>query len=84
MKWLYAIPHRRLIDPRLAPDYVSRMTRRYAVGTALLALAALIALVAPRLGLAFSFAATGYWILPQPRPSYRPGEEPDEQERKED
>jgi uncharacterized membrane protein len=80
-KWLYASPHRRLIDRRLAPDYVSQMTRRYAVGTSLLALAALIALFAPRVGLAFSFVATAYWILPQPRPGYRPGEEPDEEER---
>jgi uncharacterized membrane protein len=84
MKWLYASPHRRLIDRRLAPAYVTQMTRRYAAGTALLALAALIALVAPRLGLAFSFAATAYWILPQPTPSYRAGEVPDEKERTED
>ena len=84
MKWLYASPDRRLIDRRLAPDYVSQMTRRYVVGTAVLALAALIALAAPRLGLAFSFAATVYWIMPQPRPRYRPGEEPDEKERTSD
>lgn len=84
MKWLYASPHRRLIDPRLAPEYVTQLTRRYAAGTALLALAVLIALVVPGLGLALSFAATAYWILPQPNPRYRPGEEPDEQERTED
>lgn len=84
LKWFYASPHRRLIDPRLAPDYVSQMTRRYAVGTALLALAVVIALFVPRLGLALSFAATAYWILPQPSPRYRPGEEPDERERSED
>jgi uncharacterized membrane protein len=84
MKWLYASPHRRLIDPRLAPDYVSQMTWRYAVGTAILALGALIALVVPQLGLALNFAATAYWILPQPSPRYRPGEEPDEEERTED
>ena len=80
MKWFYASRHRRLIDRRLAPDYVSQMTRRYVVGAAVLALAVLIALVAPRLGLALSFAATVYWILPQPNPRYRPGEEPDEEE----
>jgi uncharacterized membrane protein len=84
LKWLYASPHRRLIDRRLAPDYVSQMTRRYVVGAAVLALAALIALAAPRFGLALSFAATAYWILPQPRPRYRPGEEPGEPERTSD
>ena len=83
-KWLYASPHRRLIDRRLAPDYVSQMTRRYAAGTAVLALAVPIALIAPRLGLAVSFATTAYWILPQPSPRYRPGEEPDEDEVAED
>lgn len=84
MKWLYASPQRRLIDRRLAPEYVSQMTRRYVAGTSVLALAALIALIAPRLGLALSFAATAYWILPQPSPRYRSGEEPDEKERTED
>ena len=84
MKWLYASPDRRLIDRRLAPDYVRQMTRRYVAGAAVLALAALSALAAPRLGLALSFAATAYWILPQPKPRYRPGEEPSEEERKDD
>ena len=84
MKWLYASPHRRLIDRRLAPEYVSQMTRRYVAGTAVLALAALVALIAPRLGLALSFAATAYWVLPQPSPRYRPGEEPAEKERNDD
>ncbi len=80
MKWLYASRHQRLIDRSLAPDYVSQMTRRYVAGAAVLALAALIALVTPRIGLALSFAATAYWILPQPKPRYLPGEEPDERE----
>ena len=79
-KWLYAKKHCRLIDPRLAPDYLSQMTRRYAIGAGILALAVLVALIVPRLGLALSFAATGYWILPQPSPRYRPGEEPSYQE----
>jgi uncharacterized membrane protein len=83
MKWLYASRHGRLIDRRLAPDYVSQMTRRYVVGAAVLVFAVLIALIAPRLGLALSFAATAYWILPQPSPRYRPGEEPKEEERAE-
>lgn len=74
MKWLYASPHQRLIDRRLAPDYVSQMTRRYISGTAALTRAMLIALFFPPLGLAVSFAATGYWILPQPSPRYRQGE----------
>lgn len=84
MKWCYASPHRRLIDRRLETDYVNQMTRRYAVGTSLLALAVVIAMITPQLGLAISFAATAYWILPQPNPRYKPGQEPDEKERTED
>lgn len=79
-KWLYAKKHCRLIDPRLAPDYLSQMTRRYAIGAGALALAVLVALIVPRLGLALSFAATAYWILPQPSPRYRSGEEPGDEE----
>ena len=74
----------RLIDRRLALDFVRQMTRRYAAGASVLALALLLALVAPRLGLALSFAATAYWILPQPEPRYRSGQEPSEEARKDD
>lgn len=81
LKWLYAKNGERLIDRRLAPDFVRQMTRRYAIGTSVLALALLLAITAPRLGLALSFAATAYWILPQPKPRYRSGQEPSEEER---
>jgi uncharacterized membrane protein len=84
LKWLYAKSGERLIDRRLAPDFVQQMTRRYTAGASVLALALLLALIAPRLGLALSFAATAYWILPQPKPRYRSGEEPSEEERKND
>ena len=79
-KWLYASRHCRLIDPRLAPDYLNQMTRRYTIGAAVLALAVLVALFVPRIGLALSLAATAYWILPQPSPRYRLGEEPGHRE----
>lgn len=84
LKWLYAKSGERLIDRRLAPDFVRQMTRRYAIGASVLALALLLALAAPRLGLALSFAATAYWILPQPKPRYRSGQEPSEDERTND
>jgi uncharacterized membrane protein len=84
LKWLYAKSGKRLIDRRLAPDFVRQMTRRYATGAAVLALAMLLALAAPRLGFALSFAATAYWILRQPKPRYRPGQEPSEEEKKND
>lgn len=84
LKWLYATSGQRLIDRRLAPDFVRQMTRRYTIGASVLALALLLALAAPRLGLALSFAATAYWILPQPKPRYRSGQEPSEDERTND
>lgn len=83
-KWRYASRHCRLIDPRLAPDYLNQMTRRYTLGAVVLALAVLVTMIVPRIGLALGFATTAYWILPQPSPRYRPGEEPDERELAED
>lgn len=84
LKWFYAKSGERLIDRRLAPDFVRQMTRRYTTGASVLALALLLALIAPRLGLALSFATTAYWILPQPKPRYRSGQEPSKEERKND
>ena len=78
-KWFYARP-RSLMDNRLAPDFVRQMTRRYAISTALYVAAVAVALVAPRLGVALSFLVILFYLLPQPKPRYRPGMEPDEEE----
>jgi len=78
-KWFYARP-RSLMDNRLAPDFVRQMTRRYAISTALYVAAIPLALVAPRLGVALSFLVILFYLLPQPKPRYRAGMEPTEEE----
>jgi uncharacterized membrane protein len=78
-KWLYARP-RPIMDERLAPDFVRQMTRRYAISTGLHVAAVPLAWVAPRLGVGLALLILLYFLLPQPKPRYRPGMEPDEKE----
>lgn len=78
-KWLYARP-RALMDDRLAPDFLRQMTRRYAISTGLHLVAVALALVAPRLGVALALLVLLYYLLPQPKPRYRDGMEPDDEE----
>jgi uncharacterized membrane protein len=75
-KWFYAAPGRRLMDDRLAPDFVRQMTRRYGVATLIQFAAIPLALAAPRAGVAVALACVAFFLLPQPKPRYRPGEEP--------
>ena len=76
-KWLYGRP-RPIMDERLAPDFVRQMGRRYGIATLLTVAAVPLALVAPRVAVALSLSVLLYFALPQPRPRYRPGLEPDE------
>jgi uncharacterized membrane protein len=78
-KWFYARP-RPIMDQRLAPDFVRQMTRRYSLA-ALVAIAAVpLALAAPRAAVALTLSTLLCFLLPQPKPRYRPGMEPDEEE----
>lgn len=80
-KWFYAMTgNRRVMDDRLAPDFVRQMTRRYGAGTLLQIAAIALALVAPRIGVAVALLCVAFYLLPQPKPRYKPGEEPSAEE----
>ena len=79
-KWFYAMPGRRLMDERLAPDFLQQMTRRYGVATLLQIAAIPVVIAASRIGVAIALLCVAFFLLPQPRPRYKPGEEPSEAE----
>jgi len=75
-KWFYGMPGRRMMDERLAPDFLQQMTRRYGTATLIQIAAVPVAIVAPPLGVAVALACVAFFVVPQPRPRYKPGEEP--------
>lgn len=79
-KWFYGMPGRRLMDNRLAPDFVHQMTRRYSIATLVQIGAVPVAVAVPRVGVAIALLCVAFFLLPQPRPRYKPGEEPSERE----
>ena len=80
-RWFYAMPGRRLMDKRLAPDFLRQMTRRYGVATLIQIAAVPVAIAAPRVGVAIALLCVAFFVLAQPRPRYNPCEEPDEAEK---
>jgi uncharacterized membrane protein len=80
-KWFYGMAGRRVMDPRLAPDFLREMTRRYGVATLIQIAAVPIAIFAPPAGVAIGLLCVAFFLLPQPKPRYIPGEEPSEEER---
>jgi uncharacterized membrane protein len=77
-KWFYGMPGRRLVDERLAPDFLHQLTRRYGIATLIQIAAVPVAFAAPRVGVAIALLCVAFFLLPQPRPRYKPGEEPTE------
>jgi hypothetical protein len=75
------MPGRRLMDERLAPDYLQQMTRRYGLATLVQIAAVPVVIAAPRIGMAIAMVCVAFFLLPQPTPRYKPGEEPDEAEK---
>jgi uncharacterized membrane protein len=73
--WFYAMWGWRLMDQRLAPDFVQQMTRRYGIGTLIQIAAVPVVVVAPRPGVAIALLCVAFFLLPQPRPRYKPGQE---------
>lgn len=69
------------MDERLAPDFLRQMTRRYGSATLTQFVAVLIAVAAPRVGVAIALASTAFFLLPQPKPRYKPGDEPSPEEK---
>ncbi|HEY9013664.1 MAG TPA: TMEM175 family protein, partial [Gemmatimonadales bacterium] len=79
-KWFYGMPGRRVMDERLAPDFLQQMTRRYGIATVIQIAAIPMAIAAPRVGVAVALLCVSAFLLPQPKPRYKPGEAPDEDE----
>jgi len=75
-KWFYGLSGRRVMDERLAPEFLSQMTRRYGAAAAVHIAAIPVTLIAPRVGLGVALLCVGFFLLPQPKPRYAPGEEP--------
>jgi uncharacterized membrane protein len=80
-KWFYGMSGRRVMDERLAPDFLRQMTRRYGIA-ALVQIAAIpLTLLAPRAGVALALLCVSFFLLPQPAPRYNPGQEPHPEEK---
>jgi len=43
-----------------------------------------VAIAAPRVGVAIALLCVAFFLLPQPKPRYKPGEEPTEDEKLEE
>ena len=80
-KWFYGMPGRRLMDERLAPDFLQQMTRRYGIATLIQIAAVPLAVAVPRVGVAIALLCVAFFLLPQPKPRYKPGEEPSAEEK---
>lgn len=81
-KWFYAMTGgRRVMDDRLAPDFLKQMTRRFGAATLIQILAVPLAVMAPRVGVAVALLCVAFFLLPQPRPRCKPGEEPSSEEK---
>ena len=80
-KWFYAMPGCRLMDKRLAPDFLQQMTRRYGAATLVQIAAVPVVILAPRIGVAIALLCVVFFLLPQPTPRYKPSEEPNEAEK---
>src|SRR3954466_8921497 len=81
-KWFYGMPGRRVMDERLAPDFLGQRTRRYGTATLIQIAAVPVAIAAaPRVGVAIALLCVAFFLLPQPKPRYKPGEEPSAEEK---
>jgi uncharacterized membrane protein len=80
-KWFYGKAGRRVMDERLAPDFLRQMTRRFGLATLIQIAAVPLTIAAPRYGVALALLCIAFFLLPQPQPRYRPGEEPSEEEK---
>ena len=80
-KWFYGMSGRRLMDERLAPDFLQQMTRRYGSATLIQIAAVPVTIAAPRVGVAIALVCVAFFLLPQPKPRYKLGEEPNEDEK---
>jgi hypothetical protein len=80
-KWFYGMPGRRVMDERLTPDFLRQMTRRYGIATLMQIAAVPVAYVVPRVGVMLALLCVAFFLLPQPKPRYKPGKEPSAEEK---
>ena len=80
-KWFYGMAGFRVMDERLAPDFLRQMTRRYGIATLLQIAAVPVAIAEPRLGVAIALLCIAFFLLPQPKPRFKPGEETSAEEK---
>lgn len=84
MKWFYGMSGgRRVMDERLAPDFLKQMTRRYGTATLIQIVAVPVAVAAPRIGAGIALLTVAWFLIPQPAPRYQPGQEPNREEKEE-
>jgi uncharacterized membrane protein len=79
-KWFYGMSGRRLMYEQLAPDFLQQMTRRYGIATLMQIAAVPLAFAAPRVAVAIALLCVAFFLLPQPKPRYKPGEKPSGEE----
>ena len=75
------MPGRGVMDERLAPDFLRQMTRRYGIAAVVQIAAVPVELLAPRVGVALALLCVAFFLLPQPKPRYKPGQEPPAEEK---
>ncbi|MGH6952509.1 MAG: TMEM175 family protein, partial [Vitreimonas sp.] len=56
-------------------------TRRYGIATLIQIAAVPVVIAAPRVGVAVALLCVAFFLLPQPKRRYKPGEEPNEAEK---
>jgi hypothetical protein len=83
-KWFYGKSGRRVMDERLAPDFIRQMTRRYGLAALVQIAAVPVGLAVPRLGVTMALFCVAFFLLPQPKPRYKPDQEPSEEEKLEE
>lgn len=83
-KWFYAMPGRRLMDERLAADFLWQMSRRYGIATLMQITSVPVAIAVPRVGVVIALLCVASFLLPQPKPRYKPGKEPSAEEKLDD
>ncbi len=71
------------MDDRLSPDFLKQMTRRYGIATAIQIASVPVAVVLPRIGAGIAVLTVTWFLIPQPSPRYRPGQEPHREEKEE-
>ena len=57
------------------------MTRRYGIATLIQIAAVPVTIMAPRVGIGIALLCAAFFLLPQPKPRYKPGEEPSPEEK---